>query len=338
MKIGIIGDIHWSKYSSILRSRGNKYSTRLENCIESINWAEETTKDCDLIVYLGDFFDYESLKSEEITALSEINWNNVQHEFLVGNHELGLNDLTFSSAHIFKMNNMEVITSPTLYIDDDEETELCFLPYILNNTGNLEDYFEKHLYFDKRVIFSHNDIAGIQLGKFIAKSGFSIENIEKNCDLFINGHIHNGSKISDKIYNVGNLTGQNFSEDAMIYKHNIFILDTHNLNIEILENPYSLKFYKFDSLEDLVNFNFNSNSIITAKLYNGVINEARTFVNNNKNILAHRFIISQKDTTESSLNKNVSLTINHLEKFQEFVLDKLGNNDVVVEELEEILK
>ena len=111
MKIGIVGDIHWSKYSSILRSRGKKYSKRLENCIESINWAEDTTRDCDMVVYLGDFFDNESLKSEEITALSEIKWNKLPHKFLVGNHELGLNDLSFSSAHIFDLHDKEVILS-----------------------------------------------------------------------------------------------------------------------------------------------------------------------------------------------------------------------------------
>ena len=40
MKIGIVGDIHWSRYSSILRQRGDKYSVRLENCIKSINFLQ----------------------------------------------------------------------------------------------------------------------------------------------------------------------------------------------------------------------------------------------------------------------------------------------------------
>ena len=40
MKIGVIGDVHWSSYSSIVRSTGDVYSTRLENLIQSINWSE----------------------------------------------------------------------------------------------------------------------------------------------------------------------------------------------------------------------------------------------------------------------------------------------------------
>ena len=38
MKICCFGDTHWSEYSSILRSMGEKYSTRLENLIKSVNW------------------------------------------------------------------------------------------------------------------------------------------------------------------------------------------------------------------------------------------------------------------------------------------------------------
>lgn len=339
MKIGIVGDIHWSKYSSIIRSRGVKYSTRLENCIQSINWAEDTLSSCDMVVYLGDFFDHDDLKSEELTALSEICWNKVPHYFLVGNHELGLNDLSFSSAHIFNLTDKTVIDKPSIKIFGGQENfEIYFLPYILNNSGNIEDYITSTYYSSKRIIFSHNDIAGIQLGKFKSTSGFSIENIENNCNLFINGHLHNGAKISDKIYNIGNLTGQNFSEDAITYKHNIFILDTDTLDIDTYENPYAFNFYKFDDLEKLVNCNFSSNSIVTAKLYNRFISSAKEFVEHNPNILAHRFIVLPEKNENIDTTTSISLTVNHLEKFQEFILDKLGNSPMVLEELEEVVK
>ena len=125
MKIGVVGDVHWSKYSSIVRSRGNKYSTRLENCIKSINWAEEVTKHCDLIVYLGDFFDKSDLSAEELSALNDLIWNDVPHKFLVGNHEMGLNDLSFSSSHTFNLHdNFEVIDEPT-YLEQN-----CLLNFL----------------------------------------------------------------------------------------------------------------------------------------------------------------------------------------------------------------
>lgn len=335
MKIGIVGDIHWSKYSSILRSRGKKYSKRLENCIDSINWAEELLGDrCDIVVYLGDFFDHESLKSEEITALSEIEWNKVPHYFLVGNHELGLNDLSFSSAHIFNLKDPQVIDHPTTWIYSD--VEVCYLPYILNNTGKLDDYFDVKT--EKRVVFSHNDIAGIQMGKFVSTSGFEIDNIEANCDLFINGHLHNGTQVTDKIYNIGNLTGQNFSEDAEVYKHNIFLLNTDTLEIEAFENPYALKFYKFIDLDSLMSYDFEANSIVTAKLPANDVDKAKEFVLSNEDIIAHRFIIMPNLDGNVSSIEHTSLTVNHLDKFQEFILEQLGSDQMVVEELGEVLK
>ena len=74
------------------------------------------------------------------------------------------------------------------------------------------------------------------MGPFISKTGFTIEDIENNCDLFINGHLHNGMKITNKIINLVNLTGQNFSEDALRYEHKIMILDTHTLEYKYIIN------------------------------------------------------------------------------------------------------
>ena len=45
MKFLICGDVHWSEFSSILRKMGDKYSKRLENLINSINWVEEQAKE-----------------------------------------------------------------------------------------------------------------------------------------------------------------------------------------------------------------------------------------------------------------------------------------------------
>ena len=60
MRFLIFGDVHWSTYGSIVRSRGDKYSTRLEYLISSMNWVEKLaqTNKCDSIIGLGDFFDH----------------------------------------------------------------------------------------------------------------------------------------------------------------------------------------------------------------------------------------------------------------------------------------
>lgn len=335
MKIGVIGDVHWSKYSSIIRSRGSIYSTRLENCIKSVNWAEETTKDCDIVVYLGDFFDNESLKSEELTALNELKWNDKKHIFLVGNHELGLNNLIFSSAHIFNIADMEVIDKPQII--EYDYLDLCFLPYILDNTGNINDYIPKKTNLNTRIYFSHNDLAGVYVGNFVSKIGFNTKDIENDCSLFLNGHLHNATKVDNKIYNVGNLTGQNFSEDASVYNHGICILDTDTCNLKRVENPYAFNFFKIHSIENLLNYEFPLNSVITAKLNINSIDKAKEYVNSNDNIIAHRFIIDSSQNNDISTIDNISLSVNHLDRFQEFVFEKLGTGELVKEELSKII-
>ena len=334
MKIGIIGDIHFSEYSSILRGRGQYFSQRLENCVTSINWAEEMTSDCDQVVYLGDFFDKPSLNAEEITALNSIQWNDRYHRFLVGNHEMGINSLVYSSAHVFNGMNREIVNKPYLSFYEPD-VELVFVPYFLEEDRMpLEIMFPERPKTDgvKRIIFSHNDIAGIQMGQFISKAGYSIEAIEANCDLFFNGHLHNGMPVTDKIINVGNLTGQNFSEDGFRYSHNIMILDTVTMDYEVIRNPYAINFYKIDNLSDLYQV---ENAVVTVKVGQDQVEEAKKLLENN-NIIASRMLVNyyaSKDKEQLSVD---DLAVDHREEFKKFIYDKLEGEvdlDLLAEEV-----
>lgn len=339
MKIGVVGDIHWSRYSSILRQRGDKYSYRLENCIKSINWAEDLTTWCDKVIYLGDFFDSSELNSEEITALKDIEWNPKTHHFLVGNHEMGINDLSHSSSHIFDYINMNCAWVEDSPRDIDcGDVVITFLPYILeDNRKSLSEYITDS--DKKRIIFSHNDIAGVQMGKFISKNGFSIEEIQNNCDLFLNGHLHNGCKVADGIINVGNLTGQNFSEDAFIYDHSVIILDTDTMQCAVYENPHAINFYKIDTTTSIFNEELlKQNSVVTLKTTLDNQHKYKDILSNNTNIITSRIIIAPTSNNVDTVSNNKELlAVNHLDKFSEYVLSTLGSSDLIKEELSEVL-
>ena len=105
MKILVVGDIHFSVNSSIVRSREDVYSTRITNCLQSIDFVERLaeSENCELIVYLGDFFDKDTLNSEELTAIQTINCSPIKKIILVGNHEMGVSDLSKSSSHILNL-------------------------------------------------------------------------------------------------------------------------------------------------------------------------------------------------------------------------------------------
>lgn len=333
MKIGICGDVHWNKYSSIVRKQGENYSYRLENLIESINWFESISKDCGLVVYLGDFFDKAVLEGEEITALSNIKWNNNYHYMLVGNHEMSVNDLSKSSAHIFNLIPKFRVIDKSCSLTDTDNLVLCFLPYVLEeNRESLHSYFKNIPDRYKKIIFSHNDISGIQMGNFISKTGFSIDEIENQCELFINGHLHNGCNVTDKIINVGNITGQNFSEDAFAYNHKAIILDTETMKIEEIENPYALNFYKTDD----VNKEFKSNAVLTVKCNVNDANRIKEEIKNNPNIVEYRLLLDTIDKVDCDMSME-SLSINHLEEFQKYILSHFDNTESLKEELENLI-
>ena len=351
MKLFIYADPHWSSYSSIVRSRGEKYSKRLENLINTVQWieAEAKVQKCDAIVCLGDFFDKSELNSEEITALQEIGWANLKHYMLVGNHEMGRGNLEHSSSHLFAlMPNVEVIDFPYVYNIEDN-TSLVFMPYILeNNRRPLKEYTETMQLCDNVIMLSHNDIAGIQMGKFMSTSGFSIEEIEENCNLFINGHLHNESEIGNKIINIGNITGQNFSEDAFNYGHNAIILDTTEHTLVRVDNPFAMNFYKVDftNMQPIIDDKKIQNTLIqlkfpavaTIKVNNEVEFLVKDLLTTCDNIIECRLIRDGINSVEMLDIYDTESSLDHIKKFQQYIYDTFGTSELVLNELERVSK
>ncbi len=335
MKILVYTDCHWSTTSSIVRERGEVYSLRLENLIKSVNWAEKLSKrvGASLVVCCGDYFDKSTLNSEEISALTEVEWGDVQHIMLVGNHEMWSSNLKLSSVNIFKMLGFFVIDKP--HTEITKFGEICYIPYTENY--NLFDHIDKN-HRGERLVFSHNDISGIQMGKFVSKKGFNVPDIESCCDLFINGHLHNGEVVSDKIVNIGNLTGQNFGENALIYKHGVIVIDTDTFKYEFIENPFALNFYKmkyetFSLVKDKI-----VNGVVTVYCKEDLVGKCKDELENNKNIVSFKIVPErEKQEVISSFVEKIRAD-DHLEQFKAYIESEIGLSDVVKQELFEVCR
>ena len=352
MKILICGDNHWSQYSSIVRQRGEKYSLRLENQIKSINWVEALAveQECACIIHLGDFFDAPNLCSEEITALKEIEWAEyMPHYFLVGNHEIGTRNLQFNSVNVLTNNTpYEVIDKITNKYWED--IEAVFIPYMFEgDKPELSTLFKTNA--TKKIIFSHNDIKGIQMGQFISKEGFDIDDIKNSCSLFINGHYHNGEKIGN-IINCGNLTGQNFGEDASKYDHVALILDTEIMRVAVFENPYAFNFYKLDfygadiDYINIISEELKRNAVCSIKCSEKDLhylkcrfgNEHDDIIPECNKIVCSRFVIVPETSTSGATVSEELSQVDHLNLFREYILQTLGNSEVITSELAEVCK
>ena len=144
-------------------------------------------KNCDLEVCLGDFCDRSDLTDEEISALREIKWNDIKKYFVVGNHESAQHELTFTTMQAIDNGNISIINRPTGVVIDDNT--YYFIPYFIDSDRpSFKEMIDdmKVESRGKKIVFSHNDIAGINYAGFISKSGFNKEEIESSCDLFLN--------------------------------------------------------------------------------------------------------------------------------------------------------
>lgn len=342
MKILLFGDSHFCEKSSIINKFGSKYSLRLENQLKTFSWIKEQAiiNKCDMVIGLGDLFNTENLSDMEITAAKDLEFANIPTYLIVGNHESSLNDLAFNSTKILEAENRFIVSSPKVL--ELENCDLCLLPYILeSDRKSLEEYFGAKT--KNRIILSHNDIKGINYGPVESKTGFDLEDIKRNCNLFINAHIHNGQKIENNIINIGNLTGQNFGEDASKYTHNIIILDTDNNSLEYIENPFAFNFYKLEisNKADLCKIkNLKNQAVISVKCQVTLLEDVRIAIEENKDkIIESRVItIRNTSTTEESEADISELTVDHLAKFVECCLNNIDNSKILEEELAEICK
>lgn len=341
MKILLFADLHMCPRASIINKWGTKYPSRLENCIASVNWLEQLAKDrgCEYIINLGDFFDRPDLNSETITACNDINWSDIMHYSLVGNHDASTSSLVFNSTNAFLSDRHQVITEPKVLPLDD--CFICFLPYIVEcDRKPLEEYFKKLKEARPVIILSHNDISGIQLGPVMSKTGFSIEEIEANCDLFLNGHLHNGQAISKKVINLGNLTGKDFGEDASKHSHTVAILDTKTLEIEYIENPYAYNFYKIqiDSEADLRYLeNLKNQAVVSVKCDSSLADKVKQRISELSNILESRIILIKK-FEEATETTELDLSVDHLARFIECCKANIELTTMLDEELSEVCK
>ena len=340
MKILLFGDAHCCKRSSIINKFGTRYPVRLENQIQTFSWIKEQAlnNNCDMVIGLGDLFDSSQLSDVEITAAKELPFAELPTYLIVGNHEASSQDLTFNSTKVLEAQNRTIVSEPYSFFVDN--TEVCLLPYITESERkSLAEYFPGCSC--QRVILSHNDIKGISYGPVISAAGFDLADIEANCDLYVNAHIHNGQQITEKVYNIGNITGQNFSEAADKYSHNIMILDTETLSLTCIENPHAYNFYKLqiDSESDIYCLDqLKNNAVLSIKCEQSLVEAVKQKISTLTNIVESRLIITKNYTESTESAEEIDLSVDHLARFIEYCKATIENSTILEEEITEVCK
>lgn len=198
----------------------------------------------------------------------------------------------------------------------------------------------------------HNDIKGIQMGQFVSKEGLDLNTLSKSFSLVVNGHIHNSSWVASNVFNIGNITGQNFSEDGFTYEHHAMIIDLDTFEYSIIKNPWAFNFYKIDWAHgtdiDIINSTSQKmfNYVATIKVspedaeyiryrFDPALPEHQ-YIPRNSNGVACKVIVEYP--IEKIQKQDVSsLHFDHIQEFQKFITAAMPNNDLVVSELQKVL-
>ena len=133
----------------------------------------------------------------------------------------------------------------------------------------------------------------------------------------------------------------NFSEDGFKYSHGCWILDTETLKLTFYENPYSLNFYKIEINEkypSLTNYTFKNNAVLMIKCERKYQESLKKELEENKNIVASKIIIYDNELVNEGKQEVKLEKLDYLKTFNDFILDSLGNNDIIKDELSRICK
>lgn len=335
MKIGLYTDPHLSQTSSIIVGKSGDFSGRLTNLIESFEWMNEFFKghDCQEIFCLGDMTDKPNLTAEEITALSLCHVED--HHLIVGNHCRSDKDGRINSLSMLK----HIYYEPQIL--DYDGFKILILPF--NSTPyNLDDYGHVDL------ILSHNDLKGYDFGRgHVSEVGYEMEDILNHCDLFINGHLHNGAwLVQDRVINLGQVSGMNFSSCNGQWEPSVGVFDTETRKLELFENPKGYRFKKleFKTLASLKSYLDNlpciGRYVLQVKILGDFAGNARKLLDQCDKVAASRILtVSTKEGSRPSKNLKDEVKIDDgsvYDKLREFV--KIQNpSKYSIDKLNEII-
>lgn len=106
----------------------------------------------------------------------------------------------------------------------------------------------------------------------------------------------------------------------------------------VYENPYAVNFYKLDTTTDDIDISgLKNNSVVTLKTTISKQTNYKDLLDTAPNIITSRIIIEPDSSVITVENNKELLSVNHLDKFSEYVLSTLGTSDLVKEELSEVL-
>lgn len=317
-KIVLWADFHFCKRESLVEDRYPFLK-------KSIEWADGLAGD--LYFDLGDFFNTSHLSAEDVAVLDSIKFKNSWH-CITGNHEQdGKNSLLryFRNFHT-------VYEKPQLKNFGKDIGWVLFLPFTKHPTP-LNELLKKLPEGEQVVVVSHCEFVGMFGTE--EGAGYKIHEIEQDprIKIWFNGHYHTRRGLSPKIVVVGNLCGQNFTQN--FEPHGVCVYDTVTNKYEFIENPYALVFGKLDTSKEnckdirkLIENDTEKRYVLAIQTDSNIKPLIKEWVD--KYLVASRIMLTDVGTSADVESKSEMLeeipTIDHIGLFFKEVTERFGED------------
>lgn len=220
---------------------------------------QDTAKNCDAVVFLGDLFNLKHNHSSVITELVEFlkSFRDKEIHMLCGNHERYGKSSALDFLDRVKHKNWFVYLEPTLAkVAGKEAMMIPFMSPALLGVETKEEGIKAIVEkFPKNQIplaFSHHGISGT------AVHGISVdllneiilpkEVMEKHFDFTFSGHIHDKQVLSEGVIMTGNI----FTGEVGEYEKSVWVYEDSGVGASFFEVPLPVRgIYKIDWNADL---------------------------------------------------------------------------------------
>lgn len=266
MKILIVGDQHFRyqlPYASALPDGRKGEWNAVKQAI--VDAGEE----CQAIILMGDNFNskhnHSAVNAEFMQFLQSFGDRHIY--MIAGNHERFGTETAIDFIKEMNHPKWHVYTEPTLEVIAGSATTVQFIPYMTPgsiDTINVEDATKKvmGMISPAHYCFHHHIVESTEWGSgdsSIVNEIVLPKEIEEKYDLVFGGHIHQPSKVTDKVYVTGNI----FTNEVGEHSKSVFVLDTVTNTVEDIPLPVR-GIYKVDITSSQLNIpaEIPNNSIV----------------------------------------------------------------------------
>ena len=261
MKLLIFSDIHFHHTHRFSHITSEGYTIRE---LEHLSCADTIIKICqeeniDRIVFLGDLYgpvgdnlstQTQAAVCEFVSKLSKIK----PVDLLVGNHD---QSSTTNYKNVHKLIPFKYFDNVTVYDIPTVVDNFVYMPYCTSDeyaTSVLENIDNKK----DKIIFSHLELKGINLGNGIETTHGVELNLISQFKLTFQGHYHSGVNYGKNVHVVGSTQRLSFKDPGKA-RNNIILYDTNSNKIErrSFECPDWLTFND-DNIEQILTTDLNN--------------------------------------------------------------------------------